>query len=251
MQDKQLNKRLSCIDNRLRALEERGSPRENQQEAEANKNDSNTAPHETPRQPALVLEPPEEKPKPKQKRKKPKFWGLVKKFGVVAGILYAFVNYWQWRDVRRNFAIDERGWVSFQDAKLMIPYDQDHLGVLMRFTNLGKTPVTIERVDTRISESIAPFTERRLLRASHAEEGKSIGPNSSFPFEMVEDTGGIGESKFGDMQQGKMRHEMSVTIWYVDAFGDHHSTDTCICLIGPKEFLGTNMFPFCSPNFMD
>jgi len=60
--------------------------------------------------------------------------------GIVAGIVYALVTYLQWKDLRRNFETDERGWVRLSFAWPMPSTQSNHMEIGLQ--NVGKSPVT-------------------------------------------------------------------------------------------------------------
>jgi len=56
-------------------------------------------------------------------------------------ILYAIVTWNQWRDLRRNFTLDERSWIEFKpknDNASLSTFDSAYIPVDM--VNIGKTP---------------------------------------------------------------------------------------------------------------
>ena len=67
-------------------------------------------------------------------------WKWVKRAGLVAGILYAVVTFLEWKDLRRNFALDQRPWVGVLDTRIIqFGSEQDYI-LQIQLNNSGKNP---------------------------------------------------------------------------------------------------------------
>jgi hypothetical protein len=65
----------------------------------------------------------------------------LKTLGIVAGITYAAIAYFQWKDARENFRVDQRAWVSPRiDKAALKSTEGEPLTVPVVFMNSGKTP---------------------------------------------------------------------------------------------------------------
>jgi hypothetical protein len=43
----------------------------------------------------------------------PKWKGIIQTSGIVGGVVIAWATYWQWRDLRQNFEVDQRAWIEY------------------------------------------------------------------------------------------------------------------------------------------
>jgi len=76
------------------------------------------------------------------------WWKILEGGGIVSVILYAYVTWVQWRDLRHNFEIDQRAWVRMKYAKLdrvdeKAPLTSWELTV----NNVGKSPALNSQLD--------------------------------------------------------------------------------------------------------
>jgi hypothetical protein len=65
----------------------------------------------------------------------PRWKKILEGLALTAGISYAIITFFEWRDLRRNFKVDERAWVG---PKELIPQGEKKITVAI--TNTGKTP---------------------------------------------------------------------------------------------------------------
>ena len=80
--------------------------------------------------------------------------------GIAAGIIYAAVTVLQWRDLRRNFRVDERAWVGPLSTAIASEDTPDGSGVIFEipYTNTGKTPAL------KISSWIGQTSDMKSIR---------------------------------------------------------------------------------------
>lgn len=78
------------------------------------------------------------------KKKSFPWWRIFEGAGILAAVVVAGVNLFQWRDLRHNFAIDERPWVGIAGVETengTVAGDKFSFeSVSLKLTNSGKTP---------------------------------------------------------------------------------------------------------------
>lgn len=81
------------------------------------------------------------------KQSKPFWKPTLEIIGIVAGIGYALVTFFQWRDLKHNFVTDERAWVNVSSVEVLTPISTTGKGwFLVKLANTGKTPALREHL---------------------------------------------------------------------------------------------------------
>jgi F0F1-type ATP synthase membrane subunit c/vacuolar-type H+-ATPase subunit K len=138
-------KRLDDLETIVHPL--RDAPRENNEQPATPQDNSSNKTENAPRQMPVVSPSPSDASKTNKTEREPNPWWkqwkpwkrLLGILGVGIGIGYACVTYFQWRDLRHNFEIDQRAWLEVT-------------------TNLGKTndiPYTVEITVKNLGKSVA------------------------------------------------------------------------------------------------
>lgn len=150
---------------------------------------------------------------------------VLKVASMVAGIAYALVTFYQWRDLRHNFVVDSRAWVMPFEYKRTTDFSGNVVGANLFYKNTGKTPA----LDLHIFVGWAP--------------GDSLIPNRDVPSDnspkFALAPNGVGNSAPNiptDVVKGVMNGNpggfIFGTIWYKDVFGHAHWNQYCTG-IGP------------------
>jgi hypothetical protein len=150
--------------------------------------------------------------------------GPVEIVAMAAGIFYAIVTYYQWRDLRRNFETDARAWVMASEFKTAHHLETGQIvGVDVFYKNTGKTP----SLNTRVSAAWIEL-DRRL-------------PFSDVPTRWVPALplapNGIGSTRayirpevIKRLIAGETGGYVFGTIWYDDIFGRQHWNQYCVVI---------------------
>jgi len=184
-----------------------------------------------------------------------KAWRLIKrvflkkdrleKLGIAAGVVYAVITIIQWRDLRRNFAYEQRSWIK---VDYLVPLKLDpSASIQVILHNVGKSPalrleggVMVQVVDADSSPAFPPGTVnvRKIVgnvMFPSDETSFSSGRTPNNPDGTVRplDTDEVGRLSSGDAY---------LAVWgivaYRDGFGDHW-TRFCTWKTyqsGPKDF---------------
>lgn len=150
MSDKSVNHRLTKLEKSVSSLELAISqPRQSDQTSVSKQADSGQENDAADRQSALHSEIP---PTPDNSAQPKKPWyktmngwkTLLEVIGIPFAIGYAVVTFCQWRDLRHNFQVDQRAWVSIQIKPITHSVGAP-LIVTVQYTNPGNTPARYVR----------------------------------------------------------------------------------------------------------
>jgi hypothetical protein len=149
----------------------------------------------------------------------------------LAGIGYALVTYYQWRDLDRHFRIDERAWIHIkikEPAETLADFSK--IGVTANLVNIGKTPAkhikitaNAEVIDRLVSPSFdyengsAVHTTLAILFPNDPSEDIFIGANFVISAPQRQD---LGSGK-------KYLVIYSIATWD-DIFGNPHWAHFCV-----------------------
>ena len=146
----------------------------------------------------------------------------------LAGIVYAFVTYWQWRDLGHNFSIDERAWIMpiYGYPKTLTPERTASATLMLK--NVGKSPAL--RIDVIASGEIVDSKLPPPLSGRH-KGGTLRLSTMAFPQVELDPTEiflGATERKFTTedlerLMSGRAYMVVFGIIQYADQFGDHWS----------------------------
>lgn len=183
----------------------------------------------------------------------PRWWsGLLKiskrgleALGILFAIGYAIVTYFEWKDLRHNFEVEQRAWIK---AEVNMPATLDPKDVVVVVArNIGKSPalkfqggVIFEVVDANRPPSFPPG--RVQMRQS---AGRMIFPSDSISFEsgltptppdMISQP--LTPAEIRSLSSGDAYLVAFGTLVYQDQFGQHW---TRFCSwksfqIGPRDF---------------
>lgn len=158
--------------------------------------------------------------------KSPQRWKFIfEVISVFALVAYAIVTFYQWRDLRHNFMIDNRAWVMPFEYKRTTDFTKNVVGANLFYKNTGKTPALDLQVfvgwatgDTLIPKRDIPSDNSPKFALAPDGVGNSA-PN--IPTAVVK---GVMNGNPGGFIFG--------TIWYKDVFGYAHWNQYCVG-IGP------------------
>jgi hypothetical protein len=88
-----------------------------------------------------------------------RWYKILQTGGVIAGIGYAVVTFWQWRDLRHNFQVDQRAWIKATVIWTGFPSTEQ---TLIRIANTGKS-VAISPHAVAIMEIVNAKSEPSLM----------------------------------------------------------------------------------------
>jgi hypothetical protein len=182
-------------------------------------------------------------------------WKILQGVGIAAGVGYAVVTYYQWKDLRQNFINDERGYVQSVFPRFAkAPADNVPIHVNMIFLSGGKTatrnvmtygcivkypwprPSTQKEVD-----DLNVFLEKSFQEAKKQlipEQPIDHAPGSNFMgtfvlsndcerFSLVFDGLSLNANEITDFSSGRFVLIVIVGAVYEDDFGGKHETRTC------------------------
>jgi hypothetical protein len=216
--------------------------------ATENKGDS------APRRALVVSPPPKDTNEPKNTRNGPaprrkigkRVWRWTKriflkkdrleKVGITAGIVYAIVTVFQWRDLRRNFTIDQRAWLQVRDKEPTYrPKLEDFrnaVGPGYRFEiprdaiNIGRTPAVKVYVHTA-----AEVVDREKAPTFNYGNGLDTDTGILFPNTPRDFIAGssavIGDGRIQKLAGGDAYVAIYGIAAFVDIFGHEHWTRFC------------------------
>jgi hypothetical protein len=144
---------------------------------------------------------------------------------LVAGVGYALVTYLQWRDLRRNFLIDERPWVTTTDFILSEPATGTVMYVDYGVRNHGKTPAVHERASGDLhfwteDQPMQPFHNIGTQENIIAPGDVSISARASFQQTPH-------QAEINDYLGRKRSLYIHGKVSYQDIFGKDHWTTFC------------------------
>jgi hypothetical protein len=172
-------------------------------------------------------------------------------FFAVAG--YAGIAYFQWRDANKNFAIDQRAWVTIKDFSLQQEptIDQSTVNVSYSLIDSGKTPAincVTQRIPLLWSEEPGIAHLRGQWSPDRAESTPErpifiLMPNLSSPAPDKTVPWGLAPSDVTLYRLLAFKLYVYVEVWYDDVFGKHHWMTACQeHVFGTKDNL-TNFTP--------
>jgi hypothetical protein len=164
-----------------------------------------------------------------------KFWFEI--FGLVAGLIVAYLIFLQFKEMQQTRILDERAWVAVREGVVGYTDESSHLtDFKFIFKNTGKTPAinvsvwfnqtvfldTIPKIDKRIIPPI-PFGSLGSYQFSGllAPDAEGSISTSNEP---------LGSSSVQNINSG-MPYYIYGTIWYDDIFGKHHWSQFCYQII--------------------
>jgi hypothetical protein len=106
----------------------------------------------------------------------PKWWKAAFQFTVgIAGIGYAIVTYFQWRDLQHNFRVDERAWIRISPQTPESPFeDLNTVSSSVQIVNEGKLPARMVYVSS-IVEIVKSEQGSSLNLYGRPSQGATIG----------------------------------------------------------------------------
>jgi hypothetical protein len=169
------------------------------------------------------------------------WWRITEGVGILAAVVVAGVNVFQWRDAQKNFKADERAWIGFRIANIVRVEPRQVMEFEVVVTNTGRTPGHIDKGTTTMamrtkSEDIYQFGsspldyDTSLLTGEISQimlfpQGETRMPAIS-PHPLT-------DSEAAALDTGNARLRLSGTIHYTDIFGGHHTTDYCFVWVPP------------------
>lgn len=184
-------------------------------------------------------------------------WKIIEGAGVAAVVWYAVITYRQWQDLRRNFRIEQRAWITAKP----VPIKFSEMGTVTRqvtITNTGKIPASNLSVVCRsdiISKDASPIFDYSIS-ATHSRTG-IVFPGDSSPVVCSNPTSSatlIGKPLTPhDVLYLVSGHSYLVTfgeITYVDGFG-YHWTRFCSYFTPNDEGVVMNYGPCAAYNEAD
>jgi hypothetical protein len=167
----------------------------------------------------------EQKPSPWWKRWKP--WErIIAIFGVAAALGLAGLTYLQWRDLRANFAIDERAWIKETD-ELRHTSEIPRTSVPIKISNVGKSAAN--KVFVTAALALVERDKAPLFANKHGFTRSRVSlmfPNSedSIPIPFSESDGTelrLTDTQVQELNEGKYYISVYGQITYEDQFGSH------------------------------
>lgn len=157
---------------------------------------------------------------------------------------YAVVTFFQWRDLRHNFEVDQRGWIKVNVDMPTALGPQSPVVVGMQ--NVGKSPalelfggVVVQLVDAKSAPSFPSGTQIRQFEASMLFPSEPISFDSGrTPANPDGTLRPLDEREMGRLTSGNAYLAAFGVIAYKDQFGDHW-TRFCSSKsyqAGPRDF---------------
>jgi len=230
-QTKNLGQRVSNLEKAVHELKSIHTPRQ-QYETAVGPQDHPTQEHATTqgKMPlgAHISPTPYAKEKTKHRWYRPFEWwkSRLEIIAIFAGVGYAFVTYFQWRDLHHNFEVDQRAWIKVDYGPVT---STPVVPIRMKFTNVGKSPalrisidVVVETVQSKMGPSFVPAQK-------HTEAISALlFPNDSpidLLAELFNDSNGsaraLTEAEVQSLVDGKSYLAIYGQVIYADQFGVH------------------------------
>jgi hypothetical protein len=248
-----LNRRVAKLEEKVSHLEHHNTPGQQKETREGphqtSGEESTTAPRQLPLLPQIPSTP-EDSPKTKDPWYKTlQGWvSVVQLIGIPFAIGYAVVTYLQWQDIRHNFLIDQRAWLSIDGFQLSHEIDETHpFEVLFHITNTGRTPALNASVQTSTTLS-AHDPVRETFMPVETLSRMNISPGTSHVHSYA-DSRLFRSEELGYFRSKQLRAYFRIRLFYEDIFGRTHRTDYCGFYVFGNPFNG---FGACSnPQRMD
>jgi hypothetical protein len=154
-----------------------------------------------------------------------KLLNLITAIGVLAAVIYAAITWFQWRDLRHNFMVDERAWLKTQ---ISFPPTLQGSKVLMKFVNIGKSVATNAHYDAALQ-----LVDSRNAPSFDLEKWHTLGtfqvmfPNNAenpIPISRFRPNGQeilLTETEKNDLAVGNLYAVVFGDVVYADQFGQH------------------------------
>ncbi len=154
---------------------------------------------------------------------------VLEGIGVIAGIGYAVVTYFQWRDLRHNFEVDQRAWVRFGYATLGDKIDEKTVMNAWPLTvqNVGKSPAFAILVNGQfeiVPKTVAPSFS--FSRPHTLVQVSTLFPTDSSGFSIALQSNSdtvhtISIDEIHDLTAGRSYLAVFAVVTYQDQFGPH------------------------------
>jgi len=207
----------------------RHAPRKKNKQRQSPQNNATNKSVETPRQTFIVSPSPEnsenceERENATPPRRKPVKWmKVLQGLGIIAGIGYAAVTYFEWREIRDNFMTDQRAWIGVKGFTLYGPPTPGQQ-LIMNITaiNTGKTPA----LDVTFANCGTGDDEQTTLTWNCPKASSVIAPGAENVFVNTSDP--VSQAYVDRLTAGIQRTYYRFTIQYRDIFGIARTTGVC------------------------
>jgi hypothetical protein len=157
-------------------------------------------------------------------------WKRVLEYAaLIAGIAYAIVTYFMWRDSRHNFATDQRAWVMLESLSGDMEVGKQYI-VWVSFKNFGKTPAIHASLTARM-QMLAPNQSPDFKELRYVNAIANVAPNQPFRAPIKPDSGGPVESgNISILDSVQAIETIFGRVDYSDIFGTHHWSEFCYYL---------------------
>ena len=149
----------------------------------------------------------------------------LERIGIVFGIIYAIITFWQWRDLRHNFLVEQRAWV-----KVVLDWSNFTTTnkVQVSVTNFGKDTASKARLIARteiVDSKAAPSFVWKFR--PHADDQLSLifpgDSRAAVAASMLDDNAPRGLTS--EESRALMDGNAYIIVWgfvmYADSFGQH------------------------------
>jgi hypothetical protein len=153
------------------------------------------------------------------------WWRVFEGVGIAAGILYASVSYLQWRDLRHNFEIEQRAWISVHMSDPNV-YGDVSASAALTMTNVGKSPA-LGIAAHMLFEVVDRHNGPSLVLPRTAYVSRLLFPTDTFPVTITPRDPKTGEGRkltpteFANLVKGNSYMAIFGQITYTDQFGMH------------------------------
>jgi len=158
----------------------------------------------------------------------PEGWKLaIEGLTLIAVVVYAVVTYYQWRDLRCNFAAEQRAWVMPFKYGEAVDDSGYVVGARVFYRNTGKTPALR-------AFAVANWVPRKeMIPTRDTQPVSGVASLSLPPDGETDKTIPIPADTVRLIMAGNSCGYIFGTVWYDDIFGHSHWVEFC-AKVGPR-----------------
>jgi len=153
-------------------------------------------------------------------------------FGAGAAIIYALITYFQFRDVHRNFIVDQRAWLQLDERPILTFTDDNNIVAQGAVRNVGKSFALKVGYTAEVTTKLTPDEiGDYMLHPKDAVTKPSvsvIGPGQRIYMDMGAHPHPLAAESIDAIKKGTKFLFFFGTITYDDIFGGHHKTQSCL-----------------------
>jgi hypothetical protein len=151
--------------------------------------------------------------------------------GIPFAIAYAIITFFQWRDLRHNFKVEQRAWIGYNTMAITNLKAGEPLRCDIKLLNSGKTfalevnmPGGIQTSEVGLEDAQRQFAVKSISYI--APRSKVLFPSVevNLPSETAER---LSPAQVAAVSSGTLHVYLFADISYRDIFGDQHTTHFC------------------------